>query len=356
MEPETNKKNQSRRESNQESRPIQEIRKNSSQQKKQKFFGNRYLKTRTFQEKFTLYTDEKLSLLRVILSLTRTLILGVIPWALLWGVYGVIVSYLTHHKHLVVFNDIKALPNLVLCLNLVLNLLLIFRTNAAQERFWEGRKLWGGLVNTVRNLTRKMSIIIEEQEPPDRVEKEATMQLVIAFAVAMKQHLRREPPNSELAFLMSSSQYHELQHVNHPPLKIALWIEDYLQYQYKREYIDVYQLTALNKLLDEMVNILGGCERILRTPVPLVYTITLKLLFVIYFLVLPWEMAHGLAWWTGPLLAILCFILLSIDEIATEIEEPFGSGSNDLPLDIICISMQRNFEYLYLRSPLVRQK
>ncbi len=324
--------------------------------KNQKFFRNRYLKTRTFPEKFTLYTDEKLSFLRVILRLTRALILGVIPWALLSGVYGVIVSYLTHHKHIVVFNDIKALPNLVLCLNLVLNLLLIFRTNAAHERFWEGRKLWGGLVNTVRNLTRKMSIIIEEQEPQDRVEKEAIMQLVIAFAVAMKLHLRGQPINSELAFLMPFSQYHELQYVNHPPLKIALWIEDYLQYQYKLKYIDVYQLTALNQLLDEMVNILGGCERILRTPIPLVYTITLKILFVIYFSVLPWEMAHGLTWWTGPLLAILCFILLSIDEIATEIEEPFGPGSNDLPLDIICISMQRNFEDLYLRSPLIIQK
>ena len=66
---------------------------------------------------------------------------------------------------------IDGITNVVLSFNLVLSLLLIFRTNTAYERFWEGRKLWGNLVNTVRNLTRGICIIIKEREAADREEK-----------------------------------------------------------------------------------------------------------------------------------------------------------------------------------------
>jgi ion channel-forming bestrophin family protein len=318
---------------------------------KQRFFQPKNPSLRSFKEKFRLYTGQELNWFQVTLHLAGTVISAIIPWVLLCGAYGFIVSLVSHFGHLSIFRDSKVLPNVVLSLNIVLSLLLVFRTNTAHERFWEGRKLWGALVNTVRNLARGIWIYIEEHERNDKIEKDAILRLVVAFTIAMKLHLRRDPVHPELVPLMSSFQYHKLQNVNHPPLEISLWIGDYLQSQYEREYLNVFQLTSLHDLVDDMIDILGGCERILKTPVPLIYTMTLKTLLLAYFLLLPWELVNGLTWWTGPILAIISFVLLGIDEIGAEIEEPFGHDPNDLPLDVICNTMLRNIEDLINLGP-----
>jgi putative membrane protein len=83
------------------------------------------------------------------------------------------------------------------------------------------------------------------------------------------------------------------------------------------------------------VDILGGCERILKTPMPLAYAIKLKQLLLIYCILLPFEIVNGLGWWTGLALAFISTLLLGIEEIGAEIEEPFGQDPNDLPLDLI---------------------
>ncbi|MBW4671199.1 MAG: hypothetical protein KME60_28195 [Cyanomargarita calcarea GSE-NOS-MK-12-04C] len=305
---------------------------------------------RSFREKFKLYTGETLHWKDITFRLASTVISAILPWAILTCGYGFIVSTLHQFGHLSIFRDSKVLPHVVLSLNIVLSLLLVFRTNTAHERFWEGRKLWGAMVNTVRNLSRGIWVYIAESEPKDKTAKEPAMRLVVAFSVAMKLHLRRDPVNLELAPLMSSFQYHQLRDANHPPLEISLWIGEYLQTQYERQLLNVFQLNTLHELLDDMVDILGGCERILKTPVPLFYTIIFKTLLSIYLLLLPWELVNGLTWWTGPILGFISFILLGIDEIGSEIEEPFGHDPNDLPLDVICNTMHRNVEDL-IKTP-----
>lgn len=356
MQEPNNKKTASPPEQNKNNSKESKEKPSSSSQKKnllaepQKKFlsGEKNVAKRSFSQRFGLYTGEEFSAIKVILHLSESVIQAILPWIILWGGYGFLISLLHYYGHVSKANsDIKAIPNIVISLNIVLSLLLIFRTNTAHDRFWEARKLWGGMVNTVRNLARRMCIVIQERQPEDRTEKEAVLRLVVAFAVAMKLHLRREPVNSELASLMSASKYYTLQDVNHPPLKIAYWIGDYFQHQHERECVDVMELNALHLLLDEMVNLLGGCERILKTPLPLVYTITLKMLLTFYFLLLPWELVTGLTWWTGPILAFLSCILLGVDEIGAEIEEPFGHDPNDLPLDSICKTMLRNIEDIY---------
>jgi len=153
---------------------------------------------------------------------------------------------------------------------------------------------------------------------------------------------------------MSPLSYCKLENMNHAPLEIAFWIGDYLQNQYNRSCVNIYQLASLQKLLDDMVDILGGCERILKTPMPLAYAIKLKQLLLIYFLVLPFEIVGGLGLWTGPILAFISLILLGIEEVGAEIEEPFGHDPNDLPLDLICATILRNVEDLITFAPSTR--
>lgn len=323
-----------------------------------KFFEKKKKKnTRSYKAKFHIYTNETLNWLQVILRVQGTVIPAILPWVILCGMYGFFVS-LAYELNLPISLSIpqvsKVLPNVVVTFNIILSLLLVFRTNTAHERFWEGRKLWGALVNTVRNLARDIWIFIEEQEPEDRLEKEAILRLAVAFSVAMKLHLRREAVNQELETLMSPLHYGKLQSVNHAPLEIAFWIGDYLQHQYNRNFVNIYQLAALQKLVDDLVDILGGCERILKTPLPLAYAIKLKQLLLMYCLILPFELVGGLGLWTGPILAFVSLILLGIEEIGAEIEEPFGHDPNDLPLDVICDTMLRNVQDLIKSAPCTR--
>ncbi|MEO6862555.1 MAG: bestrophin family ion channel [Microcoleus sp.] len=271
---------------------------------------------------------------------------------LLCGGFGLFISLL-HFLKLPV--SLPILSSIVP--SIVLGLLLVFRTNTAYERFWEGRKLWGTLVNNVRNLARQIWVAIEEKDQQDIALKKSALRLLPAFAVAMKLHLRQQSVvNPELEPLMSPSQYQKLKSMNNPPLEIAFWIDDYLQEQYDRNCLNVYQLTAIKQLLNSMIDTLGGCERILKTPIPLAYAIHLKQLLLLYCLALPFQMVRDLTWGTGPVVALISFTLFGIEEIGIEIENPFGLDANDLPLDNICATMQRNIDDLISLSPSVHER
>ncbi|MBP5973399.1 hypothetical protein HW132_11795 [Brasilonema sp. CT11] len=303
--------------------------------------------------KYHLYKGKKLNFIEVIFRLEKSVIPTIFPWFVFSGLYGFVISLFYDYFDLFVGlkNRSGVLTNAIFAFNIGFTLLLVFRTNTAHDRFWEGRKLWGSLVNAVRNLGQGIYVIVKEQSPRDKVKKEATIRLLVAFAVAMKLHLRAEPVDEQLASLMSEKQYLKLKETHHPPLQISLWIRDYLQYQHERNCLDIYQLTALHNLVNELVDILGGCERILKTPMPLVYSIVLKQLLLVFCIVLPLEIVSDLHWWTGIVTAFISFILLSIEEIGSEIEEPFGHDPSDLPLDVICNTIQRNVEELISLTP-----
>jgi putative membrane protein len=287
------------------------------------------------------WNREKKSWFAIAFQLRSSVIPAIMPRVFFCGFFGWLISWL-HSRQFSV-----ALPILSSVVpSIVLGLLLVFRTNTAYERFWEGRKLWGTLVNTVRNLARNLWVAVEEIELDDRKEKIVVLRLLVAFAVATKLHLRQEPPDAELIGSLSPEKLEKLKTTTNPPLEIAFWIGDYLQNKYRRNCINSYQLISMQKLLDTMVDVLGGCERILRTPVPLAYSIHLKQLLLLYCLTLPFQVVKDLTWWTAPIVAIISFAVFGIEAIGIEIENPFGRDPNDLPLDKICETISNNVDDL----------
>lgn len=270
-----------------------------------------------------------------------SVIVSIMPRVFLCTIFGLFVAVLYDLKWPVSWPSI-----LIPVLSLVLGLLLVFRTNTAYDRFWEGRKCWGTLVINVRNLARQIWCFVDESQPGSREEKQAVLRLLVAFAVAMKLHLRGEKINGEVEELISPSRYIILQEMANPPLEIAFWIGDYFKQQQQKKCLDSYQVMSMNQHLNNMIEALTGCERILRTPIPLAYAIHLKQLLLIYCLGLPFQMVKELSWWMVPVVAILSFALFGIEEIGIEIENPFGYDKNDLPIDAICATMRQNIEDL----------
>lgn len=258
-----------------------------------------------------------------------------------FGLFGFIVSVLYYFK-LPVSQPIlgSIIPSIVL------GLLLVFRTNTAYERFWEGRRLWGNLVNDARNMVWQIGAMMDDLEPEDRAKRIAVMRLVAALPVTCKLYLRSEPINSEVEELMSRSQYLQLKKIHNPPLQIVFWIADYLQQQYQRgnAVLHYSHVVFLQTTVKSMMESLGHCERILRTPLPLAYSIHLKQLLLIYCVLLPFQLVKDLGWGTGIFVGLISFTLLGIEEIGLEIENPFGYDTNDLPLDAICNTIKSDIE------------
>jgi putative membrane protein len=303
-------------------------------------------------DRVNLYKDwnrERQDWLKLLFQIRSSVVPAILSRVLFCVLFGVFITAL--HK----LNFKVSLPILSTVIpSLVLSLLLVFRTNTAYERYWEGRKLWGGMVNTVRNLSRSIWVTVQENQTKDRREKIIILRLLVAFAIATKIHLRGEKLNKDLERLMPRQWFAKLKTMNHPPLEIAFWIGDYLQQQYEKKCLNVYQLTASLKLLDNLVDYLGGCERIKKTPIPLAYSIHLKQLLLLYCLTLPFQIVEQLGWGTGLITGIISFAVFGIEAIGIEIENPFGKDPNDLPLDDICQTMEINIEDLISLAPSVR--
>ena len=267
----------------------------------------------------------------------------ILPRVLIFKGFAVAVSIFHHYEPQVSLKVLGDLTNNVV-FNLVLGLLLVFRTNTAYDRYWEGRKAWGTLVVNIRNLSRIMQIAIATSEGEIQQQKEQAIKYLNAFAIATKRHLRSEAIESDLDEILSTEDLAKLRNVKHIPLELTLWLSDYLHKQFQSDRIDSNYFISMNDSINALIEGLTGCERILRTPLPLAYCVYLKRLILIYCIGLPFRLAIELDWLSAIAVGLVSFILLGVEQIGNEIENPFGHDANDLPIDALCESITTNVE------------
>jgi putative membrane protein len=227
---------------------------------------------------------------------------------------------------------------------LVLGLLLVFRTDTAYSRFWEGSQIISDIIDFSRGLARQISVNIDAQTDTEATTKLAHIRLVGMYLAAVKQHVRYEGPNAEMQPYLSESQFAELEKTHHMPNKIAQWLSDYFREVHRAGKISDIMLVELNRILDQLTLSMGSCERILTTPLPRAYAIHLKHLLLIYCFILPFKLVGELQWGTPIAVGVIAFALLGIEEIGLEIENPFGYDPNDLPLDQQCKELRTDIE------------
>ncbi|MFM7098537.1 MAG: bestrophin family protein [Gemmataceae bacterium] len=209
-----------------------------------------------------------------------------------------------------------------------LGLLIVFRTNSSNSRYWEGRSHWGMMVNTCRSLTRIAKTYCTNAGDF------ATM--IIAYVVCVKENLRGTKNFNMLTSLLSGKQYEKMIAASNPPSIIALYLSGLIKKEFDKGQITAQIAERMEEQVIKLLDSQGGCEKILKTPLPFVYASLIKQLLFIYLYTLPFVLASEMDWATPLVVAVVGFGMLGIEEAGVEIENPFGMQLNDLPLEKIC--------------------
>lgn len=219
--------------------------------------------------------------------------------------------------------------------SIILGMLLVFRTNSAYERWWEGRKQWGQLVNDSRNLCIKVRAYARVKD----AEKARFGELVISFAYALKHHLRGTMPSRPLP----GTVYATNADLEHLPVYLAGQVYDKLIEWQQAQAVDGLALLQLDRHARSLLDICGACERIKKSPIAVSYRAFMRQGIMLNLLALPWYAEQEFSiWFCLPLNLISTYFLVGLELIAEDIEDPFGYDGDDLPLDNICSDLRNS--------------
>ncbi|KAL8830596.1 MAG: hypothetical protein Q9170_005661 [Blastenia crenularia] len=311
------------------------------------------------------------------------------------GAWATLITCISEFVHPLVVSDL-----LLTVLGFVVGLGISFRTSSAYERYVDGRKYWAQLSQTARDLARHTWIHVAERHEQDAelgrkdlLGKVTALNLLLAFAVALKHRLRFEP----------YAQYDDLEHLvshlstfageafdpdtstprpktmwkrvgeylgipfaeSNPrkvmkrsnknlgnlPLEILTYLSSYMESVVRTKQLSdgVPQAMVLGNLAS-LNEVLAGTERVLNTPLPIAYSIAISQITWVYVVMLPFQLWHALRWITIPGTIVGAYIILGIAAIGREIENPFGRDENDLPLDKFCEGLEDEINVIAARA------
>lgn len=258
------------------------------------------------------------------------------PLIVLIGVYSAAIAYLElEYLDLPDDSHVKNISIMHGMLGFVISLLLVFRTNTAYDRWWEGRKSWGALVNNSRNLAMKLHAILEDEK-----DRAFFRKIIPIYASILNKHLKDEETGKQL----SEEITFPVDHHTHRPNQVAKMLFMKINELYKNKKITGDQLIILNSEIQSFTDICGACERIKNTPIPYSYSVFLKKFIFFYVMTLPFGYVFNLGYFVVPVVVFIFYVLASLELIAEEIEEPFGHDDNDLPTAKIAANIKKHVE------------
>ena len=258
------------------------------------------------------------------------------PMMIFIGLYTYGVGYLElEYWKLSEQNHLSNITVMHSMLGFVISLLLVFRTNTAYDRWWEGRKLWGALVNNSRNLAIKLHVILKEDHDRTYFKK-----LIPSYASILVKHLT----NKETSLQLFDDADLEIDQHKHHPNQVAKMIFQKVNDLYEQHKITGDQLIILNAEIQSFTDICGACERIKNTPIPYSYSAFIKKFIFFYIMTLPFGYVFSLGYYAVPVVIFVFYVLASLELIAEEIEDPFGFDANDLPIEKIAANIKKHVE------------
>jgi putative membrane protein len=266
------------------------------------------------------------------------------PLLIFMGIYSWGIVYLeTEYLKLAANSNARNITVMHTLLGFAISMLLVFRTNTAYDRWWEGRKLWGNLVNNSRNLAIKLKAMLPENDLASRT---FFRQVIPLYAVALQKHLQKETTKFELDE-KPHPEFPSLQDIHHVPNRVSESMITKINSLYKQGTLSGDQLIIINNEISSFTNICGACERIKNTPIPYSYSAFIKKFIFIYVATLPFGFAFNLGYFTIPVTTFIFYVLASLELIAEEIEDPFGKDNNDLPMLKLSDAIKANVNEIF---------
>ncbi|MCH2235504.1 MAG: hypothetical protein MK078_14735 [Crocinitomicaceae bacterium] len=232
-------------------------------------------------------------------------------------------------------------------IGVILSLFLVFRLNSAYDRWWEGRKQWGKLVNDSRTFALNLNALLPEE---DKKRRRFFVRNISNFSLSLQNHLRDNKSIDE--FIHVNARYAEdLETSTHIPNRVVSYMYTEVEDMYREGIITDMDKHRLNERLQGFIDVLGACERIKKTPIPFSHSTFIKMFVILYLLILPFGLVETFGFLAIPAVMIMGFALLSVELISDEIENPFGLDANDLPLGSISDGIREScYEILRVKS------
>ena len=262
----------------------------------------------------------------------------IVPQVLLFVFSFLIYFYQTH----IATEPVPLNPSVFAILGISLAIFHGFCNNAAYDRFWEGRKLWGTLVWLSRNIARQVMTLPNVS----MAEKQAFIRHQIAFVHSLRQQLRGEDNTANLQRLLTVEEQQAVVGQNFIALRLTQIMGQMLANWQTEQKIDVWQWQSLDNTLGEIAHIQAGCERINNTPIPYTYFVLLHRTVYLYCFMLPFGLGNTIGWVTPFVVSFVGYTFMALNEIVDEISEPFGTGENELPLGMMCDTIETQLAML----------
>lgn len=227
-------------------------------------------------------------------------------------------------------------------LGVALGLLLVFRTNASYDRYWEGRRLLGLIVNRTRDLARQADALITGEDEAAIHARSEVRRFVILYFALLRQYLRAERDLSQISIPLSAQERAELEPIKVRPNVAVAWLSRTLQACVAEGRLSQQSRWLMDLNITSLVDSWGGCERIYKTPIPFAYAQHIKAFLTIFCFSAPFALVESMRWATPVAAALLAFGMFGIEQIGVEIEDPFGYDPNDLPVDAIGETIERD--------------
>ena len=224
-------------------------------------------------------------------------------------------------------------------IGVALAIFVSFRNNVSYDRFWEARKLWGELLNRTRTAVRLAATMPQPAASP--AEMKTTVDLLCAFIYSLKHQLRGSDATCDLQRLLPSPVAAEVLARTYRPPQLLMLLARQATAWHRDGRIGDILLDAIQTQLEQLTAIVGGCERILSTPIPYAYSVLLHRTTYFYCALLPFGLVETIGWATPMISVFIAYAFMALDAVASELENPFGEEPNDLPLAAIAVMIER---------------
>lgn len=221
---------------------------------------------------------------------------------------------------------------------IALAIFLGFRNNVSYDRFWEGRKLWGALLNTTRSLARQAQTLSDLPDGNNAANR--FVNLLIAFTYCCKHQLRNTDASEDLDRLLGTADRERFIHARYIPNLLVLEMGSWLKALRTNQQIDPLLAANIDHNFNALSDIIGGCERIASTPIPYTYKVLLHRTVYIYCFLLPFGFVDSLGWMMPLIVTFIAYTFVALEAVADELEDPFGTEPNDLALNALCAMIE----------------